>query len=183
MAAQATNSHHLRQQSSSSLSLPQGSYIYSLCRNGDGALAVISSDDSLRSFDRQTLQLLPDGVIADTHSSSQGGVTCLCEVGAGNAGRDGLMATAGRDGFVKLWDSRTARSDPVASFSTGTSRSIGACLLVYPITLRLYLVLVYLPSVCCCIWTTLHGISASRGMCEAEIISLSCLMGLKGLGR
>lgn len=104
----------LRSCSSSSLSLPAGSYIYSLCPSGP-ALAAISSDNSLRRFDRNTLNLLPDGVVRDTHPA---GVSSLCPVD----GDDGLLATCGRDGTVKLWDARS--SGAAAVFHAGTSIAI-----------------------------------------------------------
>ncbi|KAK2743783.1 hypothetical protein FQN57_004720 [Myotisia sp. PD_48] len=121
MARQTKTFSSLRQLHHSSLSLPQGSYIYSLCKNGDDALAVISSDDSLRRFDRQTLQLLPDGVIRDTHtSSSGGGVTALC-ADVEEDGKGWLLATSGRDGTVKFWDTRTSQSKSVVTFTSGKS--------------------------------------------------------------
>lgn len=118
MAAQA-KFNLLRQQGQSSLSLPSGSYIYSLCETGGHALAAISSDNSLRRFDRRTLELLSDGVISDTHSGPNGGVTGLCAVDGGSNGSAAVMATCGRDGTVKLWDSRTESRKATSTFSTG----------------------------------------------------------------
>ena len=109
----------LHQQHQTSLSLPAGSYIYTLVRSGNDALAAISSDNSLRRFDRRTLHLLADGVWKDTHPAKHGGVTCLCEVGAGIWGANDLLATAGRDGTVKLWDAKSGKCDAVIEFSTG----------------------------------------------------------------
>ncbi|KAF3481290.1 WD domain-containing protein [Arthroderma uncinatum] len=94
--------------SASSLSLPSESYIYSLCPSGASSLAAISSDNSLRRFDRNTLALLPDGVVKDTHPA---GVSSLC-----TADGDGLLATCGKDGTVKVWDGRS--SGAVAVFET-----------------------------------------------------------------
>jgi WD40 repeat protein len=109
----------LFQRRQSSLSLPGGVYIYTLVQSGNDALAAISSDNSLRRFDRRTLQLLPDGVIEDTHPAQRGGVACLCEVGVGNGGANDLLATAGGDGTVKLWDVRSGSRNRVVEFSTG----------------------------------------------------------------
>jgi WD40 repeat protein len=62
--------------------------------------------------------LLPDGVIEDTHPGQCGGVTCLCEVGVGIDGANDLLATAGRDGTVKVWDVRSGNCNRVVEFST-----------------------------------------------------------------
>ncbi|KAF2140189.1 uncharacterized protein K452DRAFT_288955 [Aplosporella prunicola CBS 121167] len=81
----------------SNLSLPPDSYIYALSPAGSSALAALSSDDSVRWFDPASLQLLPDGVVKNAHRS----VTCL------KAWDEHVLATAGRDGAVRLWDRRT----------------------------------------------------------------------------
>jgi WD repeat-containing protein 89 len=86
---------NFQQVASSSLSLPVQSYIYCLVPTS-AALAAISSDDSLRVFDRQTLQLLFGGVI----KTRQEGITCLTRT------NDDVLATAGRDGSVRTWDVR-----------------------------------------------------------------------------
>lgn len=82
----------------SSLSLPPDSYVYHIAQAGAG-LAAISSDDSLRIFDRSTLQLASGGIIEPAHR----GLTCLERV----AGDHHSIVTAGRDGFVRCWDLRT----------------------------------------------------------------------------
>jgi WD40 repeat protein len=102
----------LYQQRHSALSLPGQSYIYSLARGSGETLAAISSDSSLRLFDRHTLQLLPNGVLENTHLG--GGVTCLAEAGDGG----NLLATGGRDGRAKVWDVRGGRKT-VVEFATG----------------------------------------------------------------
>lgn len=85
----------------SDLSLPKDSYIYSL-RQTNSFLTALSSDNSIRTFDPKTLQLLPGGVIGSAHSS----VTCL-----ETYSEDGnVLATAGRDGLVKCWDRRTKKA-------------------------------------------------------------------------
>ncbi|KAK8238788.1 WD40-repeat-containing domain protein [Phyllosticta capitalensis] len=87
--------------SANDLGLPPDSYIYSLRAAGQDALAALSSDDSIRTFDRGSLKLLPDGVIQNAHAS----VTCL-----ENWDDEGnVLATCGRDGVVRFWDRRTRR--------------------------------------------------------------------------
>ena len=110
----------LRQVQQSTLGLPSGAYIYSLASFGDDALAAISSDNSLRCFNRQTLQLLPDGVINPIHvgQDDAGGATCLCPVTSGDE-KSPLLAPSGRDGTVKVWDVRTGKAGAVSEFSTG----------------------------------------------------------------
>ena len=78
---------------SSSLLLPEGTYIYKLEPIGPN-LAIISSDDSLRVLDPETLDL------STTIKESHDGVTCL-------ASRDNILFTAGRDGHIRCWDCRT----------------------------------------------------------------------------
>lgn len=80
----------------SDLSLPLGSFIYSVLPIGD-PLAAISSDDSLRIFDRASLALVQ--TIEKTH----GGVTCLEYL---SATANTLCLTAGRDAAVRCWDPR-----------------------------------------------------------------------------
>ncbi|PGH06210.1 hypothetical protein AJ79_06598 [Helicocarpus griseus UAMH5409] len=116
----------LHQKAQSSLSLPAGSYIYSLCQSGDDALAAISSDNSLRCFDRQTLNVLPDSIFTNTHPGKSGGVTCVCEVNASAFGTKNLIATSGRDGTVKLWDVRNKRKDAVMTVAADKSAPITA---------------------------------------------------------
>ncbi|PKY07619.1 WD domain protein [Aspergillus campestris IBT 28561] len=89
--------HTLQATASSSLSLPEGNYIYSLAAVSPTSLAAISSDDSLRVFDAANLGHV-SVVAPDTHE----GVTALKTYDAGQQ----VMATAGRDGKVKLWDLR-----------------------------------------------------------------------------
>ncbi|PGH04484.1 hypothetical protein GX51_03476 [Blastomyces parvus] len=117
----------LHQTSHSSLSLPPGSYIYSLCQSGIDALAAISSDNSLRRFDRETLNVLPDGVFANIHPGQDGGgVTCVCEVDPASVEGKNMVATAGRDGTVKLWDVREERRDAALAVTADKSAPITA---------------------------------------------------------
>ncbi|KAK2805906.1 hypothetical protein FQN51_008680 [Onygenales sp. PD_10] len=116
----------LHQKSQSSLALAPGSYIYSLCQSGADALAAISSDNSLRLFDRQTLHLLPDGVFKDVHPGRGGGVTCVREVHPTVSGGKNLIATSGRDGTVKIWDTRNAKRDAVLTVTAGKAPPITA---------------------------------------------------------
>lgn len=103
--------HILQATASSSLSLPTGTYIYAIAATTPSGtqsqphqhqqFAAISSDDSLRLFDGHTLQ--PTAIV--TAKSHDGGVTALKEYsGIGTEGF--LLATAGRDGAVRLWDAR-----------------------------------------------------------------------------
>ncbi|KAL7275256.1 ERAD-associated protein [Rhizina undulata] len=85
---------------SSNLNTPPGSYIYDIVPVGDGTFAATASDDSIRIFDAATLAL--KGVVEGTHSK---GVTSLKSVEAN------ILATAGRDGVVKLWDVRVGSKD------------------------------------------------------------------------
>jgi WD40 repeat protein len=102
----------LKALASSSLSLPSGSYIYSivpLCKSD--SLAVISSDDSLRVFNRESLQLDSGGVLSNIHE----GVTCVKHFG----GDAGPVITAGRDGFVRTWDLRMGGDKKCGEVQTG----------------------------------------------------------------
>ena len=83
---------------SSSLSLPAGSYIYSI-KHVPGGIAAISSDNSLRVFDPGTLQVLPSGIFDEVHD----GVTALDTRHDENR----IVFTAGREGTVRGWDMRT----------------------------------------------------------------------------
>ena len=104
--------HTLQATASSSLSLPPGTYIYAIAATSPSSsgtqqqqqFAAISSDDSLRLFDGHSLQ--PTAIV--TAKSHDGGVTALKEY-PGLGGEGFLLATAGRDGAVRLWDARTGR--------------------------------------------------------------------------
>ena len=86
--------------STSGLSLPADTYIYRFAPI-DAALAAISSDDSLRVFDAETLQLVSGGVFDNVHD----GVTCLKTTGS----EPKMLFTAGRDGFIRSWDLRIGK--------------------------------------------------------------------------
>jgi WD40 repeat protein len=105
--------HTLQATASSSLSLPPGTYIYAIAATSPSSssgtqhqqqFAAISSDDSLRLFDGHSLQ--PTSIVA---AKSHDGVTALKEYG-GIAPAGFLLATAGRDGAVRLWDARAGSS-------------------------------------------------------------------------
>jgi WD repeat-containing protein 89 len=101
---------------SSSLSLPSGSYIYSLAAALPGlSLAAISSDDSLRLFDVRSLQV----VSVTAGSTHENGVTTLTEYTSGVGTERGLLVTGGRDGKVRLWDVRSASGKPMLEMTTG----------------------------------------------------------------
>ncbi|KAL1962535.1 hypothetical protein VTN77DRAFT_9410 [Rasamsonia byssochlamydoides] len=116
--------HTLQAAASSSLSLPAGSYVYALAASPSsesGAFAAISSDDSLRVFDGQTLKLLS---LAAPKTHGQGGVTCLKEYRENSTGSaHGLLATAGRDGAVRLWDVRAGHGSGNAAVEMKTAKN------------------------------------------------------------
>jgi len=80
---------------SSTLALPPDTYIYTLARL-QNSCAAISSDDTLTYFDPSNLS------ISSQVKNANKSITSLC------ATHDGAgVATAGRDGFVKVWDPRS----------------------------------------------------------------------------
>ncbi|KAF2646605.1 WD40 repeat-like protein [Massarina eburnea CBS 473.64] len=93
---------------SSNLGLPPNSYIYKIISTAPrqdpltysrtDQLAVISSDDSLCFLDSATLN--PNGVIKNVNDK----VTCLERA---NDLPSNIVATAGRDGLLQLWDKRS----------------------------------------------------------------------------
>ena len=85
----------------SSLALPADSYIYKVV-SVNGKLAAISSDDSLRIIDPNTLTEVHNGIVDNVHS----GVTCL------EAFKNDLetIVTAGRDATIRCWDLRSGKS-------------------------------------------------------------------------
>ena len=85
---------------SSSLSLPSGTYIYSIVPVST-RLAALSSDDSIRVFDKSTLTLLPGGCLSSVHD----GVTCISVYDE----TTGELATAGKDGRLRCWDVRSGK--------------------------------------------------------------------------
>jgi WD40 repeat protein len=102
----------VKQTLSSSAGLPPDSYIYKIISTASrqdpltysktDQLAILSSDDSLRFLDAATLKTLPDGVVPKVNDK----VTCLerANDAAGN-----IVATAGRDGSIRFWDSRSRK--------------------------------------------------------------------------
>lgn len=127
--------HTLQATASSSLSLPPGTYIYAIAATSPSSsfgtqsqqqqqFAAISSDDSLRLFDGHSLQ--PTAVV--TAKSHDGGVTAIKEY-TGNGAGGFLLATAGRDGAVRLWD---ARSSHRASVEMRVGMFVCPVLLLFP---------------------------------------------------
>ncbi|KAF9884840.1 hypothetical protein FE257_001183 [Aspergillus nanangensis] len=104
--------HTLKATASSSLSLAEGNYIYSIAAASVGSFAAISSDDSLRVFDAADLSHV-SVVAAEAHR----GVTSLKSYDVGQQ----LVATGGRDGRVKLWDVRNGNNSAV--MEVGTSKA------------------------------------------------------------
>lgn len=96
-------------QTSSSLFLPPESYIYRLQPVNAGPLiAAISSDDSLRLFDLETLAKQSTAVVSahNTLKDIHKGVTCLEALGPQ---QEHCVLTAGRDGAVRGWDLRSGK--------------------------------------------------------------------------
>jgi WD40 repeat protein len=97
---------------STNAGLPSNSYIYKVISTAPrqdplsysklDQLAIISSDDSLRFLEPQTLNPTPNGVIRNVSDK----VTCLERA---NDGPSNILATAGRDGFIRFWDKRTCQ--------------------------------------------------------------------------
>jgi len=97
---------------SSNAGLPPDSYIYKIISTASrqdpltytktDQLAILSSDDSLRYLDASTLKVLPDGVVRKVNDK----VTCL---GRANDAAGNIVATAGRDGSIRFWDSRSRK--------------------------------------------------------------------------
>ncbi|KAL6706298.1 hypothetical protein ACN47E_005588 [Coniothyrium glycines] len=94
---------------SSDASLPGNSYIYKIISTAPrqdpltysrtDSLAFISSDDSLRFVDAVSLKVVPHVV-----KSVNEKVTCLERA---NDVPSNVLATAGRDGFIRFWDKRS----------------------------------------------------------------------------
>jgi WD40 repeat protein len=97
---------------SSDAGLPPNSYIYKIISTAPrqdpltysklDQLAIISSDDSLRFLDASTLSLSPNGALKNVNEK----VTCLERA---NDAPSNIVATAGRDGFIRFWDKRTGQ--------------------------------------------------------------------------
>ncbi|KAI9369740.1 WD40-repeat-containing domain protein [Aspergillus egyptiacus] len=107
--------HTLKQASSSSLSLAEGNYIYSIVPSSQTEFAAISSDDSLRIFDANGLSHA--SLVAN---KAHGGVTSLRTYDAGKQ----LVMTGGRDGKVKLWDLRNGKNAAVVSVETSNQAPV-----------------------------------------------------------
>ncbi|RAL13212.1 WD repeat protein [Aspergillus homomorphus CBS 101889] len=106
--------HTLKATASSSLSLAEGHYIYSIAASAPGSFAVISSDDSLRIFNADGLS--HSSIVT---SSAHEGVTSLRTYDAGQQ----LLGTAGRDGKVKIWDLRGGKK-PVVEMQTSNQAPV-----------------------------------------------------------
>lgn len=77
---------------------PRNTYIYEIIPVA-GGLASISSDNALRFLDPLALNGSPINVVKRVNE----GVTCLRELG------EGVVVTAGSDGWVRLVDLRSGR--------------------------------------------------------------------------
>lgn len=96
----------------SALGVPPETYLYALARIDD-VLATIGSDDSLRLFD-PSLKLLQKSQLRDA------GLSCLKPFSKQ------AFATAGRDGTIRLWDTRAKQAAQLAEPS-GRAFSALAC--------------------------------------------------------
>lgn len=92
-----------KQIASSDLSLPKDTYIYALAQLAS-SIACIASDDSLNVLDPSMLN--PKHKVSKCHNS----VTSLASVPGSQT-----LATAGRDGVVKVWDER--QDKPLSTLS------------------------------------------------------------------
>ncbi|KAL4950869.1 WD domain protein [Aspergillus filifer] len=113
--------HTLRQTASTSLSLPEDNYIYSIVPTSRTEFAAISSDDSLRIFDANNLSHA-SLVANNTHD----GVTSLRTYDASSQ----LVITGGRDGKVKLWDLRNGKNAAVIAVESSNEApvlSVASC--------------------------------------------------------
>ncbi|GAB1734849.1 hypothetical protein NU195Hw_g9082t1 [Hortaea werneckii] len=81
---------------SSTLGSGPDTYFYTLARTGS-SLATISSDDTLRIFDPATLRS------TTTARTPRSGLSSLQPI------TNHTLATAGRDGVIRLWDTRTCK--------------------------------------------------------------------------
>ncbi|KAF5857685.1 hypothetical protein ETB97_005442 [Aspergillus alliaceus] len=109
--------HTLKATASSSLSLAQDNYIYSIAASHPGSFAAIASDDSLRVFDAAGLSHV-SVIAADAHK----GVTSLKSYEVGQQ----LLATGGRDGKVKLWDLRSGKKSAVVEVETSGTELVSS---------------------------------------------------------
>ncbi|KAL3471990.1 WD domain protein [Aspergillus californicus] len=113
--------HTLKQADSSSLSLAEDNYIYSIVPSSRTEFAAISSDDSLRIFDANKLSHA--SLVAN---NAHDGVTSLRTYDASKH----LALTGGRDGKVKLWDLRSGKNAAVVAVETSNQApvlSIASC--------------------------------------------------------
>ncbi|KAL2820711.1 WD40-repeat-containing domain protein [Aspergillus granulosus] len=101
--------HTLKELASSSLSLAEDNYIYSIVPSSQTEFAAISSDDSLRIFDANKLSHA--SLVA---KNAHDGVTSLRTYDASKQ----LVITGGRDGKIKLWDLRNGKNTAVGAVQT-----------------------------------------------------------------
>lgn len=86
---------------SSTLGTPPETYLYSLENLAGNLFATIGSDDTLRTFD-------PDSLKSHSTTRCHSGVTCLSSSGSTH------LITGGRDGFVRCWDTRAKKAAELA---------------------------------------------------------------------
>ncbi|TGZ83530.1 WD40 repeat-like protein [Ascodesmis nigricans] len=98
----------------SKLNLPEENSFYSLIRASSNSLAATASDDSLCTFDPATLSVRR----RYTQIHGEGGVTCVRAVD------ENVIATSGRDGVVRMWDSRISSGKSAMELKTDDSSAI-----------------------------------------------------------
>jgi len=96
----------------SDLGTPSGEYLYALAQIGD-CFATIGSDDSLRLFNPSLKPIA-------TVKTRNAGLSCL------KAFSDRAFTTAGRDGVIRIWDTRAKQAAQLHD-SQGRSISALAC--------------------------------------------------------
>lgn len=100
---------------SSTVGLPKDSFIYSVLHNPNYPfISSISSDDSLTCCDPESLNVISKISIAHE------GITCL-----DNLSRPGCLVTAGRDGVVRLWDTRAFSLQGIGEMGQDGNRGCG----------------------------------------------------------
>ncbi|CAG8974471.1 hypothetical protein HYALB_00010857 [Hymenoscyphus albidus] len=108
---------------------PENTYIYDIVPTAAG-LATISSDDVLRVLDPGNLSEKPLKEIKDVNKD----VTCLKAVDPNGEAGAVIVATAGREGKVRMWDLRTGSKVAEVAVDQNAPILSLACSFPYAIT-------------------------------------------------